>query len=190
MIYINNSSPFYAQIVSVTATSGATQYYISGNSILGNGASNSFRFYSGYRFNFAFANAFQCSAVNTTFIGYVGINTNGTICFYGSNSISDYNNTTGTTATSTMYLLATITYNGSYYTNSGVCSVTNTSSFQYYTLINTSGGYVTTTLFQVQHAAGGYTNIVNGTDYNITTNTAKGAPVITYIDSTTQNFNV
>ena len=112
---------------------------------------------------------------------------NGTICLCGSNSVSDYNNTS-TTPTGNMNLLATLTFNGSTYTNSGICSVSNLTAFQYYILINTSGGYVNMTLLQIQHAAGGFTTLLNGTDYNITTNTANGAPVITYIDSTTQNL--
>ena len=87
-----------------------------------------------------------------------------------------------------MNLLATLTFNGSTYTNSGICSVSNLTAFQYYMLINTSGGYVNMTLLQIQHAAGGFTTLLNGTDYNITTNTANGSPVVTYIDSTTQNL--
>ena len=97
-------------------------------------------------FNVAFVNAFQISCCKYNFIGYVNINAGGRTCFCG--SCSDYNKTTGTTATSAISLLSTVTQNCCYYTNSGVSSVTNTSSFQYHALLNTSGGYVTTTLFK------------------------------------------
>ena len=40
---------------------------------------------------------------------------------------------------------------------------------------------------QIQHAAGGYNNLVNGTVYSITT-ASSGAPIITYTDSTTSNL--
>ena len=96
---------------------------------------------------------------------------NGTICLYGSYSVIDYNNNTSNTPTGNMNLLATLTFNGSTYTNSGICSVSNLTAFQYYMLIITSGGYVNMALLQIQHAAGGFTTLLNGTDYNITTNT-------------------
>ena len=40
---------------------------------------------------------------------------------------------------------------------------------------------------QIQHAAGVYNNLVNSTDYTVTTATS-GVPVITYTDSTTSNL--
>ena len=138
--------------------------------------------------NIAFGNSFVCSGVNTGVWGYNSDGTGSTICYYGSNLVSDYNTTSNVTITSTMTLLATLTYNGSTFTNAGFCAVTNTTPFQYYIVIASGSGFPNISIIQIQHSAGGYTPILNGTDYTISSSATNGAPIITYTDSSTQNL--
>ena len=67
-------------------------------------------------------------------------------------------------------------------------SIVKHSVASYYMLINTSGGCVNMILLQIQHAAGGFTTLLKGTEYNISSSLTNGAPVIMHIDSTTENL--
>ena len=71
----------------------------------------------------------------------------------------------------------------------GFQTITTSTQYRYYIIILniTNSAYANVTLMQIQHAAGGYNNLVNGTDYTVTT-AISGAPVITYTDSTISNL--
>ena len=76
-------------------------------------------------------------------------------------------------------------------TTTGSISITNASSFQCivlicYPLSNSSCGYSTNNNngFYCYKTAGGYSNLVLSTDWNISTDSSTGYPAITYLDST------
>ena len=83
-------------------------------------------------------------------------------------------------------------------TSGGTVSISNTSTFQYVHVISTitaTGGggiwYSTDGAsygVKVQHAAGGYTGLINGTDFTVATDATTGKPKITYTDSSTVNL--
>ena len=75
-------------------------------------------------------------------------------------------------------------------TTTGSISITNTSTFQYivllcYPLSNLSCGYSTNNNngFYCYKTAGGYSNMVLGTDWSISTDASTGYPAVTCLDS-------
>ena len=74
-------------------------------------------------------------------------------------------------------------------TTTGSISITKTSTFQYivlicYPLSNSSCGYSSNNNngFYCYKTAGGYSNLVLNTDWNISTDSSTGYPAITYLD--------
>ena len=52
-----------------------------------------------------------------------------------------------------------------------------------------SGGEVTSGTLKVEHQSGGYSNLVAGTDYTVTSDITTGKPTTTYTGATTANLN-
>jgi hypothetical protein len=107
---------------------------------------------------------------------------------YGGTLASVYTDTAYDTTNLTLLCNVALT------TQTGSVAITNTSQFQYIVILvqdatTTNSSYSTNNGgFWVQKAAGGYNGLILATDWNISSSTTTGAPIITYADSTTQNL--
>jgi hypothetical protein len=189
---LNDSSPFYNTPISFNKSSTVQVYQtgtiaISGNSIINSGGSFYF-FNPNGRMNVDFGSAFVVSGINIT-IGAAG---NSTIYssvtpyfnIYGGNAIADYNDVSDIIVSGTMtLLLSCVGQNNTVYSNMGFSSVSNATSFRYIIFmmsVSTGTNSIWPSNLQVQHASGGYANLINGTDFTIASSVTNGSPVINY----------
>ena len=97
---------------------------------------------------------------------------------YGSNSSTLYNSTSDTIPLTGATLLKSVAMSYSY---NATIPVLDSTPFRYIHVIRDAGRYsFSITLLQIMRPAGSYTGLINGTDYNITTDTSTGKPTITY----------
>ena len=108
---------------------------------------------------------------------------------YGGTLASTYADTSNRTTNLTSLGTPTLS------TTTGSISITNTSTFQYivlicYPLSNSSCGYSTNNNngFYCYKTAGGYSSLVLGTDWTITTDASTGYPAVTYLDAGSNNL--
>ena len=171
---INNSAPYFNVIQAANVYAPSTGYGFvhtanSGTSLLGSGGYDfSYSNTTGYtRYNIEYSSAFQITEISITLYAQdtVGVSNINFSC-YGSNSSAAYNDTGNDTTSLT--LLGVLNTSS---TAGGILTVTNTTLFQYVHIIvqniaATQSTYTTAYSgngIQVQHAAGGYTGLKNGT---------------------------
>ena len=185
---VNNAAPYYAKIStfnSYTNDASITMNYSDGTDTAINGSPliNTNHTGSYTRVNIEHGTAFVI--VNTYFTGTI-LGGSYNIYFYCSNSSTAYSDTS-TTVTSLTSLSSSLSVGTGTYST----AISNSNTYRYvHFLIEAtgSGGECTTGTFKVEHQAGGYSNLVAGTDYTVTSDITTGRPTITYTDATTANL--
>ena len=191
IVYGNNSSP--SPIIPVYVTCNVTDnwgfntYYVNDGGHVEYNYSNTTSY---MRVNIQYSTVYQLALFGYKFSTLTnGSNINMNI--YGGTLPSCYTDTANDTTNLTLLCNVPLTT-----TLTGTVTITNSSSFQYIAIIaqnfasgstemfcNTSGG------FYVEKAASGYSDLILGTDWSISTSVSSfGYPMITYSDSTTQNL--
>ena len=105
--------------------------------------------------------------------------------FYGNNTLGDYNDTSDITDTSSMPLLLNNQHTTSF--QAGLIPTVIIANFRYVCMLvyTPSGQMLYGPVIAIQHAAGGYTNCTNGTEYSISTIRTSGLPQLTWNDAAT-----
>ena len=130
------------------------------------------------RYNINYGSLYQFYSFNWS-LSSVNNSSNFIFNVYGGTLSSTYADTANDTTNLTLLCTPTLS------TTTGSISITNTSTFQYivlicYPLSNFSCGYlINNNVFYCYKTAGGYSNLVLNTDWNISTDSSAGFPVIT-----------